>query len=530
MKNLYYRPTPSFKSKHKPVGRSASGGGSNPKFGKYLVIALCVYFIFNFLTSGSPNSEVVDTSNSFFLSKIDGNIRVLDEDNNPLENVLAPFEVEPGYSILTAVDSSAILNYTQDLKIRLAPSTKLEFLSYDDILTFALDSGQVWVSNNFSPIDSPKISIESNYLKIDSNASSYNLKSSLPEAVSVLSGNMLVSIKDDSTGSVLDQIKLDLGKQLTLDNESYQKFKNRQVASVISTLQSDLIQSPWYKWNVALDSNNMYEPFSGFTRDFIASNLVDTSLDEEDLEDESSSDSVEEIDPAIQPIVTYPNADEVQTEEIIIMEGTVPPDTQKVMIVSYDEGEAVPYILKEFKPELGKFKYYASYDPGRGNVVIGKNKFDIIAIFSDGTESPKTTFEFEFAKELPKPVAVNSDPAVEPAVEQPSVDPTAITSSELIASADDISIDTMNGLSFENNFVLTSDRGFLQGSVGTNVVAVYVNNFKLTRFKPNSGSFHYIMSPSFNTLSVGDNKVSVYGVYADGSKTAVMNLNIVYRP
>ena len=199
-------------------------------------------------------------------------------------------------------------------------------------------------------------------------------------------------------------------------------------------------------------------------------------------------------------------------------------------MISYDEKEPVPYILKEFKPESGKFKYYASYEPGRGNVVVGKNKFDIVAIFSDGTESPKTTFEFEFALEKPvivaKPVETNDSQS---ASEDAKANPFEVTSGEVSVS-DQIFIKSINGLKFDNNHVLSTDRGFLQGSVDSKVVSVFVNGFKLTRFKPNSGSFHYIMSPSFNTLKSGDNKVTVYGVYADGSKTDVLNLNVVYRP
>ena len=137
----------------------------------------------------------------------------------------------------------------------------------------------------------------------------------------------------------------------------------------------------------------------------------------------------------------------------------------------------------------------------------------------------QTTFEFEFGKE--KPVAVTPvQTSPEPEV---STNPVTVTSSEVVAS-DQIYIKSINGLNFENNFVLTTDRGFLQGNVDKSIVSVFVNGFKLTRFKPNSGSFHYIMSPSFNTLKPGDNPVTAYGVYADGSKTDVLKLNIVYRP
>ena len=523
MKNLYYRPNPSFGSRQSHPNQKPTK--QSPKFLKYLFILLSVYFIFNFFSSASDGPTVVDRENVLFLSKIDGSIRVLDEQNNAVDSVNVPFEIKPGFSVLTSVDSSAILNFSSDLRLRLSPSSKLEFVGDESALEFSLDSGQIWVSNDFSPVDSPTVSVSSNYLKIDSNSASYNLKSNLPESVSVLSGNLLVSILDDAAGVSLDQIKLDLGKQLTLDNESYQKFKNRQVASVISTLQSELIQSAWFKWNVAMDSSNLYEPFSSFSQSFVA--LSQEVLDREDDSEELVTRDVvvKQVDPKLQPVVLLPSADEVQMEEIIILEGSVPPDTQQVMVISYDEQEPVPYILKEFKPESGKFKYYASYDPGRGNVVVGKNKFDIVAIFSDGTESPRTTFEFDFALEQ---AVVVAKPVENVLGDEPEINPFEASSGELVAS-DQISIKSINGLKFENNHVLSTDRGFLQGSVDSRVVNVFVNGFRLTRFKANSGSFHYIMSPSFNTLRAGDNKITVYGVYADGSKTDVLNINVVYR-
>ena len=326
MKNLYYRPNPSFGSRQS--GPNQKPTKQSPKFLKYLFILLSVYFIFNFFTSGSDNPTVVDRENALFLSKIDGSIRVLDQQNNAVDTVNVPFEIKPGFSVLTSVDSSAILNFSSDLKLRLSPSSKLGFVKNESVLEFNLDSGQIWVSNDFSPVDSPTVSVSSNYLKIDSNSASYNLKSNLPESVSVLSGNLLVSILDDASGLPLDQIKLDLGKQLTLDNESYQKFKNRQVASVISTLQSELIQSAWYKWNVAMDSNNLYEPFSSFASSFIAlsEEIVDQSDELEELI--GTEVPVKEIDPSLQPVVLVPSSEEVQMEDIIILEGSVPPDTQ----------------------------------------------------------------------------------------------------------------------------------------------------------------------------------------------------------
>lgn len=523
MKNLYYRPTPKFNSYNRQQKPSPK-----KNFNSYLVFGLGFLLLFSFFSGSDDTTPEAVTNSGLMLSKIDGNIRVLDSKNESIDNVEVPFEVKQGYSILTSSDSSAIVSLNSDLTFRLAPSSKFVLNQSDDVLEFNLDSGQVWVSNKFSPLDSPSISIKTNYLTVDSNLASFNLKSSLPESVSVLSGNLLVSINDDSNGSVLDQIKLDIGKQLTMDNDSYNLFKNRQVASVISTLQSNLIRSSWYKWNVSQDSQNLYQPFSSFDLEYIASLMPEDSL-EDSLDQEVEIEEPEvTIDPNIQPVVSLPVSSEVQTGDRVVIEGTVPPNTAQVMVISYDESEPVPYILKEFKPESGKFKYYASYDPARGNLLVGMNKFDVVAIFSDGSESPKTTIEFDYQLEKPVTVVATVDENTE-SVESVVTSPASPSTSEVVSDSS-IAIKSINGLSFQNNFVLDSNRGFLQGAVDLDVVSVYVNDFKLTRFTPNSGSFHYIMSPSFNTLKPGDNLVKVYGKYADGSKTQTLNLNIIYKP
>jgi len=59
---------------------------------------------------------------------------------------------------------------------------------------------------------------------------------------------------------------------------------------------------------------------------------------------------------------------------------------------------------------------------------------------------------------------------------------------------------------------------------------LFVNGFKLTRFTANSGSFHYIMSPSFGTLKVGANKLEIYGILNTGTKTPVLSATVYYQP
>ena len=541
MKNLYYRPNPKFSNSRSQSSRhgeprSSSGGV------KLVILMLFLFVIYSIFSGADPATSGVNSYKGLSLSKADGNIRILDNDNQVLQNVSYPFEFKPGYSVLTSTKASAVLSYNGALTLRLSPSSKFSYDSIDGDssqpeLNFTLNSGQVWVSNNFAAVDSPMVKIQANYLAVDAKSSSFNLKSALPESISVLSGNLLVSILDDADKSLLDQIKLDLGKQLTLDNQSYKKFKNREIASVISTLQAALIKSAWYKWNVALDSNNVYTAFSEFedqfklaqgseVRNLLSTASVDSQLPS-DLENQKIEiDERKPLDPNVQPVVLLPEQGAVQTEERVILKGTVPPNTEKVMVISYDEDEPLPYVLKEFKPSAKTFKYYASYDPGVGNVLIGKNRFDIVAIFKDGSQSPKTTFEFDFADKTK--LAVSNDPSQ--LEQQVITSPLENTSLSAVIDPQILSIKTLNGRLFEDQFELDSNRGFVQGVVSKDVKTLFVNGFKLTRFTSNSGAFHYIMSPSFGTLKQGANKLEIYGVLNNGLKTPVLRATVHYQP
>ena len=70
-----------------------------------------------FSGSDDATSEVSSTTN-LVLSKIDGNIRVLDSKNNPIDNVEVPLEVKDGYSVLTSTNSSAVISLNSDLTFR----------------------------------------------------------------------------------------------------------------------------------------------------------------------------------------------------------------------------------------------------------------------------------------------------------------------------------------------------------------------------------------------------------------------------
>ena len=201
MKNLYYRPNPSFSSSRSHSNRHSEPNGSSGAV-KLIILLIFGFVLYSIFSGPDQVNSGIGNYKGLTLSKADGNIRVLDNQNRVLEDVTYPFEFKPGYTVLTSTQASAVLSYNGALTLRLSPSSKF---SYDSIegnlkqpnLNFSLSSGQVWVSNNFAVVDSPMIKIAANYLSVDAKSSSFNLKSALPESISVLSGNLLVSILND---------------------------------------------------------------------------------------------------------------------------------------------------------------------------------------------------------------------------------------------------------------------------------------------------------------------------------------------
>jgi uncharacterized protein YfaP (DUF2135 family) len=77
---------------------------------------------------------------------------------------------------------------------------------------------------------------------------------------------------------------------------------------------------------------------------------------------------------------------------------------------------------------------------------------------------------------------------------------------------------------------LKESRGVVVANIGTWAKSVVVNGYKLQQYTPNSGSFSYILSEGFNTLKVGENKITAYGFDEQGRRGKPMTITIIYQP
>ena len=57
------------------------------------------------------------------------------------------------------------------------------------------------------------------------------------------------------------------------------------------------------------------------------------------------------------------------------------------------------------------------------------------------------------------------------------------------------------------------------GKIGKGIVKVFVNNFELTKYVPDSEEWVYYAKVAYDNLKEGENQYAVYGVDADGKFT-----------
>ncbi len=436
-----------------------------------------------------------------------------------------------GDSVRTLKDTRVVLKFFNDLVVRLDESTSVtvdfvENAKDEEKIEITVNTGNIWLNKPDSLKSSSDLVVRTNYLKANTVGTVFAVKSSLPESVRVIEGTVLVEVIDSTDGKedVLDQINVNPNQQMTMDNVAFNSFKQRETPRVLSAIDANFKKTNWYRWNLSEDENpSNYESDSALGDSGLIS-VEDETLNDDDPADADPESTTEENDTEDsskpKPVVTFPKANEVINTDTVTITGTVPAGTQKVVVNSFEDVTVSPYVLKGFKEGDTTFKYIAKYVPaGGGNLIVGENKFEIIAVDSEGQEGPKTTLRFKVELDGVKPTTPNSSPAAE--------DLTGLEFSDDLPAPTLVSV---NDVSAETGYVLKENRGVVVANIGTWAKSVVVNGYKLQQYTPNSGSFSYILSEGFNTLKVGENKISAYGFDEQGRRGKPMTITIIYKP
>jgi len=503
--NLYYRPggrttkRRSFRSRKKKL--------------KYLyplllivAIVLIIYLLFSFFKFlTNLNSGKFDNAATVYV--VSGRAQMQSFREDEFIPVVSGQLLLEGDRIQTFDNSRVVLQFFNDTFVRLNEGTDLYIDELnngknEDTINLSVNAGEVWLNKPEPAKPKSVLAVKTNYLIVRTTGTVFNVRSGLPEAVQVVNGNVLVEVVEnqEESGS-LDKIPVGVGQELVLDNQALDTFKRRETPSVLGAVTDEFENSQWYLWNTQEDTSPTEFEVDPALLDSETGTVIES---EEPIEIDpiEFEEMIEAKLPA--PEVTTPAEGETLSADIIHIEGTTVSETEKIMVTSFEDGIPNPYVLTAYEPGDRTWRYIAAFEGGEGNLVVGENKFEVIAIDENGDESEKTTLVFNY---IPESGSVSAP-------------------DELTAP----SIDTINDETVGEKFILTEDRGVIVGSVGKWAEKLVINDYTLQQFTPYSGEFSYILSEEFGTLGEGDNVLEIYAIDSEGNKSPVASYTITYVP
>jgi hypothetical protein len=532
MNNLYYRPTVRTSRRN---FRAKSGKFLKLLFplGGILALGLLIWLLMQ-IWSFFADMKGTSFSDSAVIYVAEGT--AAQKQNFGTTQYLPVLSGEPlleGDSLRTLQNTRAVLEFPNGLVVRLDESTNVNFEKFEndkdqEVVHLKLLSGNLWLNKPESVKSASELRVSTNYMQANTIGTVFSVNAGLPESVYVVDGAVLVDIIDpsDDSDTPIDQVNVMASQQLNLDNAAFESFKRRETPRVLGAINEETRKSDWYEWNRKEDANpTQFSSDSALTNNTNYVSQVDESTSiSDDLDATNDADEATTSEPdSTMPKVTFPKNGETINTETLDLTGTVPANTQAVVVTSFVSGAPNPYVLKGFKPGDLTYKYIAKYNSdGTGNLTLGTNKFQVVAVNEDGEESKPTTIEFEVEIEGQTPPADSAEDTQSNDVDVSQLEFSANLAAPVLVS--------VNGVPASSGYTLTTNRGEVSGSVGKWAKSVVVNGYKLSQYVPYSGEFTYILSPGFNTLKAGENKIVVYGFNDEGVRGTPATFIINWKP
>jgi len=505
--NLYYR------GQRRPRRRSNRSQKRNLKylvpFFLIAIVLLVLYLAFTGIR-GLIAGQAAKLNNVGTVYIDTGKAQVLSFGETNYTSVLSGQKILEGDRLQVLKNSKVVVEFFDTTRLRLDEGSdliikKVSNSKNEEEVKLSLGAGQIWVNKIVG--DKPKsvLEIKSSYQNLKVSQANFAVKSGLPEYLRVLEGEVFVEILEsiEDKLNVLDSFTVGIGQEMLLTNQDYDMFKRRETPSVLGPIDTTFKITDWYKWNDSEDVNpTLYEvdPIlkeGGSGQEIVSENPIDVI---EDIEKEKAFDETK----ADAPKIVSPVEGAVETTGKIKISGVAPEGAEKIVVTSFEEDVPNPYILKGYVAGDKVWTYIAAYQNGDGNLVIGDNKFEVMAVNADGDESNVATLHFEFKPE-----------------EGTVVDVESLDAPEVVSVDGEIILDRM--------YTLEKDDALLQGIVGSWAKKVIVNGYELTEFIPFGNDWSYVLSEEMGTLKEGENVIKVQALDADGVKSpqAVVRINYV---
>lgn len=395
-----------------------------------------------------------------------------------------------GDIIRTAPGSRVVLSLLNSSIVRINASTEVELIALkskdgQDEASFALKQGQIWLKRAPQQEVMALFKVVTDHLEINSLGTIFEVSRDNKETVHVLDGkvNVAVKVQDSESGKIrtAETLEVALGQEVSIGQSDVLALQNKKSLALLALLSDEFRLSEWYSWNRSQD-------LSGAS----TMTVVDAvkKQEEETSQAIASEPAVEVTSVLSAPQILIPKEDERTTKtNNVLISGIVSSATEKLEVTTYVGGKAEAYILQKYKPGSEKWTYVASTT--YGNFVPGVNKYTITAIGKEGKRSDPAEITLIYDK--PKEPADLSAPSVQ--------------SSET-----------------------TEDAVKVEGKIGKGIVKVFVNNFALTQYVPDSGVWMYFAKTAYGNLKEGENAYEAYGIDTEGNKTPVTKFTITKKP
>lgn len=521
-----------------------------------IIIVLAIQLFCNFL-----DQREIELKNKIYLYLDQGTATILPWGAIEWTKAYSGQLVLEGDRMEIGPSSRGVLSFYNGTVARLDADLSLEIKKIragddSDQVDLTLDNGRIWLNMVESSEENLNFVVETDNLRITSYGAIFEVGLSDRESVRVTEGEVLVEVlePDSNREVVLEQVKVGVGQQVEVTASDLEQMVARQTVSLLEASDNDWETSDWYAWNSLQDVDPMvYEveepgatPEETIT-EITPETTTETSTTETPVD--TTTSTTENSVPVI--AITFPTENPYALpvgETLVTIEGTTSADTVSVTVTNYDEnGTAFAYTLQSYVAGATTWKYNAFY--GYGNLREGRNRFTIVARNEDGlpstslelivevSEGAFTALEEEettTTETLTEDVTMTTDTVPTEDTGAPVSTETTTETTVEPSSTGTVSTPSVTLLNDEAApaawpYTTGVAEVLIEGTVGPEAVAVYVNDFKLTKFVAGSGSWNYYAKLDFGNYAIGDNFYTVYAEDLAGNRSAAFTFSIYYE-
>lgn len=496
-----------------------------------IIVVLLIQFVFSWL-----DQRETEFKNKIYLYLDRGSAQILPWGDTEWTKAYHGQLVLEGDRLMLEEVSRGVLAFYDGTVLRLGPATKVEMGEIvteeeGDAIHLDLDNGNLWVNLNAEADVPLRFIVETDNLRITSYGTVFEVSLTDRETVRVLEGEVLVEVLDATSEDrevVLEQVKVGVGQQVELTSSEMEDILAHKSVSLLEAIDDEWKTSEWYVWNQEEDAHPTV--YGDTQTDEVApedSVVVpdDETIDEADEEVSEDDEEQEEVPGAPVVTITFPEDNPYTLDAgitSVAITGTTSVSTAKVTVTSYDEaGNPTSYVLSGYMAGSTTWRYNAAVD--YNNLREGRNLFTVVSETAEGVKSDP----IDVVVQVPDGAFSDED---EEAVEE---DTSTEDEDDITVSDEPLStpqVTSLNGESLpaDGTYTTSAETVTIFGSVSTSAVAVYVNDFKLSKYQAGSGSWSYYAQPDFGNYDPGTNSFTVYVEDAEGNKSAVFSFTI-YR-